>query len=667
MILKPTSTAGLYLLLSTLSLTLTAQEQGPPRPGAPDAAIQPEAKKPLESWAAESQPVAVSRTPGQVQIFDLDDIQRSGARTLGEFLIREMPAQVQNQGGPGLPSRTFLGGSRPQDTVLLMDGVPLMDPGRLGQDLNEVPLLGVTRIEVITGSPGSGSSGQGGTIALFTGKPERRGASGELSGLGGNNGQGQSTAAPGWAWDGGFLRGGNLSAEEKQTTPTDRPYRQVTNFFGLGQKWGSAMWSLGWRGTFFGVPQPYQDVTDYSRIYNPGRESRQRGDAGFLRVDWGLAPGVSLETTLGLSRFRHEQPDENEAVPTLFEGRQTRFQTALHVGTGPRSGLSLRVDGQDTRQDGDEDPLITGRAKGRQTGLGLEWHFEPLPGTRFLGQARGTKDKQTLLGGAGGDAEVLNASGHTLRLGFNQEIGGGLRLYGAGGGGRTAPALIQQLRNSQVTGAAPLRMERTTFLQLGLGWGLGNWYGRLESQQQTGKDLIGTDGLAYVNQDHVRVRGTEFAFGWRTAKKLGLEAFARAQEARDLNAPEGQQFSTAAVQRRPFTAHGLKGLMGGSVAQVEVHYTLQGHQYASVGDCDCANPVPTIRATQVVYRDVGMSTTVKVGRHWTLIWRGEHLIQPKVDPAEWAAKLKDGQNDAFVVYGYPAARPTYSFEARFSY
>jgi len=663
MSLKPSVTAGFSFLLSTLSLTLIGQEQGA-LASATQAAT--EAAKPPESWAAESRPVAVGRTPGQVLLFDEEDIRRYGSRTLGEFLLREMPGQVQNQGGPGLASHIYLGGSRPQDTLILIDGVPLMDPGRLGQDLNEIPLLGITRIEVITGSPSSGPSGQGGTIALFTGKPVKAGASGDLSGLGGNNGQGQSTAAPGWAWDGGFLRGGNLSAEEKQTTQTDRPYRQVTNFFGLGQKWGAAQWSVAWRSTLFGVPQPYQDVTDFSRIYNPGRESRQRGDSGQVRVDWSLGPGLSLETVLGLSRFRHDQADDGSAILSHFEGRQTRFESALHLGTGPRSGLSLRLEGQTSRQDGDEDPTILGGAKGNQVGLGLEWSFEPVPGFRLLGQARGTKDQQSLVQG-GTDSKVLDASGHTFRLGFNQELGGGFRLYAAGGTGRTAPAIIQQLRNSQLPGVAPLRMEQVALMQLGLGWGQGNWYGRLQSQQQTGKDLIGTDGLAYVNQDHVRVRGTDAAFGWRTAKKLGLEAFVRAQEARDLNAPEGQAYSTPASQRRPFSSHGLKGMAGGSQVQVEVHYTMQGHQYASLGDCDCAQPIPTIRATQVVYRDVGMSTTVKAGRHWTLVWRGEHLVQPKVDPAEWVSKLKDGQNDAFQVYGYPAARPTYSFEARFAY
>ena len=270
MTLERPAIAGRIVLLSALTLALAAQAPVPPLQGAPGEPLKDEHK---ESWAAESRPVPVTRTPGQVAIFDEEDIQRSGARTLGEFLLRELPAQVQNQGGPGLPSRIYLGGSRPQDTLVMIDGMPLMDPGRLGQDLNEVPLLGVTRIEVITGSPGSGPSGQGGTIALFTGKPVKPGASGDLSGLGGNNGQGQSTATPGFAWAGGYLRGGNLSAEEKQATPTDRPYRQVTNFLGLGQTWGRPC------GRSRGAVPPSVSRSPFRRSRTPSASTTPRGRA----------------------------------------------------------------------------------------------------------------------------------------------------------------------------------------------------------------------------------------------------------------------------------------------------------------------------------------------------------------------------------------------------
>lgn len=652
---SPSLRMGSALLSGTLAGILAAQEPPP---------------KPPESWAAESRPVVVSRTPGQVEVFDEEDILRSGARTLGEFLLHELPSQVQSEGGPGLPSRVYLGGSRPQDTVVMVDGLPLMDPGRVGQDLNEVPLLGITRIEVITGSPGAGVAGQGGTIALFTGRPVRAGASGDVAGLGGDNGQGEGTATPGYAWDGGYLRAGNLSAEAHQATATDRPYRQVSNFLAASQAWGSAVWRLGWRGTAFGVPQPYQDNSLALRTYDPARESRQHSDTGQLRVDWDLAPGWRLETSLGLSRFRHEQPASGTDVATRFEGRDTRFQSVLQVATGKRSSLGLRLDAQDMRQDGGVDPVLLGSIRGTQVGLGLEWTFEPVPGLRLLGQARATRDRQALTLG-GPDSDVLSASGYNLRLGFNQELPGGLRIYGAGGRGRTAPTLLDQLRNGQTAGAPALGMERTTSLQLGLGWGRGNWYGRIESRQVAGRDLVGASGSGLANQDRVRVRGTDAAFGWRAAKRLGVEGFAGIQEARDLNAPGGQQFSTAAVQRRPFSSHGLRAFAGWGPVRTEIHYTLQGHQYSSFGSGGGAAATnglpPLIRATHVVYRTVGMSAILQAGPHWLLLLRGENLLQPRTTPDQWLTLQREGQDDAYVVDGYPAAPPSWSLEARYRF
>ena len=652
--------AGRSILLSALALALAAQETAPP----------PAEKPPLESWAAESKPVPVKQTPGQVRVFDEDDILRSGARTLGAFLIQELPAQIQNEGGSGLPSRAYLGGSRPQDTVVLVDGVPLMDPGRLGQDLNEVPLLGITRIEVITGSAGAGPGGSGGTIALFTGKPLKPGASGGLEGVGGNQGQGQSSATPACTWDGGYLHGGTLAAEEKQPLPTDRPYRQVSNFLGLGQRWGAAVWTLAWRGTYFGTPLPYQNVSDAGLVYNPARESRQRSDSGLVRVAWDLGSGRDLETTLSLARFRHEQPTAGTDVATPFSGRETRLQSVLNLGGGPRSALALRLEGLDASQDGDVDPAVQGRARGSQVAFGLEWRFEPRPGLRLVGQARATRDRQSLALPLG-TADVLTGWGHTVRLGLNQELGFGLRLYATTGFGRTAPALLQQLRNAQVPGTAPLDMERTATFQAGFGWGRGNWYGKVEAQQQDSRDLVSPSGAVYVNQARVRARGTEAAFGWRQGKRLGLEAFVRAQEARDLDAPDGQQYATATVERRPFSSHGLKGFVGWSRVRAEVHYTLQGHQYSSFGESGKAaatNGLPLIiRPTQVVYRNVGMSTSLQAGRHWTFVLRGENLLQPTTDASQWLARQRETQSDAFIVDGYPAAPPSYSLEARFRY
>jgi outer membrane receptor protein involved in Fe transport len=672
------------LLTGLLASTLTAQEPPQP-PGAPPSAMppaQPPRAEGPESWAAESRPVAATRTPSQVRIFTEEDIQRSGARTLGEFLVREIPGQVQNEGGAGLPSRAYLGGGRPQDAVVLLDGIPLTDPARLGTDLNEIPILGITRIEIIAGAPGSGLGGAGGTIALFTGRPVEPGLSMDLSGLGGGNGKGSGTVAPGYAWGGGFIRGGNLSAEEKQSLETARPYRQVTNFLSLGQKFGEATWTLGLRTTNFGVPVPFQEITDTTRVYSPGRESRQRSTSGLLKVDLPLGPRSSFETTFSLTRYRHESPDEGQVELQRFEGREARLQFGINLQATPRNGFSFRIDGAQSRQQGTEDPAVDGLAKGRTYGAGLEWRFDAGRGFRIIGQARYAWHRQSIVEG-GEDREVLKTSGSVFRLALNQELGYGFRAYAGLGSADLPPHLIQQLRNAEVPGSPALKSERMTFSQVGLAWGAGKAYVKIEAQQTQLSGAIGVEALAptpvvpgglnvppdsrYANQDRIRTRGVETGLGWTPFRGFGLEGFVRAQEARDLNAPAGQEFATDPVQRRPFSTHGIKTRLGGGDVRVDLHYTHVGHQFASIGDCNCATPVPNIRPVNVVFRDVGMTTTVKAGKRWTLIWRGEHLLQPKVDLNAWIAGAKDNQNDAFMVYGYPAARPTYSFEARYRY
>ena len=47
--------------------------------------------------------------------------------------------------------------------------------------------------------------------------------------------------------------------------------------------------------------------------------------------------------------------------------------------------------------------------------------------------------------------------------------------------------------------------------------------------------------------------------------------------------------------------------------------------------------------------------------------RGEHLLQPRTTAAQWVAASREGQNDAYIIDGYPAAPPSGSLEARFRF
>ncbi|MGH7536192.1 MAG: TonB-dependent receptor, partial [Gemmatimonadales bacterium] len=218
---------------------LAAQDVAPPgRPASPAAVEVP------ASLAAESRSVPLSRTPARVRVFDAEDLERSGARTLGEFLSHELPADARSRGGPGLSSQSLQGAARPQDTVSLLDGVRLSDPTRGAPDLNASPLLGITRVEVLSGpmEARTGGGATGGVVALYTGAPRKDGSAGTLAGAGGNRGGALGEALPGFSWSEGWFKAGIVSAREDQATETARPYRLDVAYVGLSQKAGRATW-----------------------------------------------------------------------------------------------------------------------------------------------------------------------------------------------------------------------------------------------------------------------------------------------------------------------------------------------------------------------------------------------------------------------------------------
>jgi len=57
----------------------------------------------------------------------------------------------------------------------------------------------------------------------------------------------------------------------------------------------------------------------------------------------------------------------------------------------------------------------------------------------------------------------------------------------------------------------------------------------------------------------------------------------------------------------------------------------------------------------------------KAGKAWTFVLCGEHLLQPASDTAAWVTRAWEGQNDASIIDGYPAAGPNCSVEAQFRF
>lgn len=108
-------------------------------------------------------------------------IVRSGAKSVGDVL-RTLPGlQLQDLNGTGTQEVVSLrgfGDNAAQNSLILIDGVPLANPDMGTPELNAIPLEAIERIEVIQGSQGVlyGNQAVGGVVNIITRTPEQTSA-----------------------------------------------------------------------------------------------------------------------------------------------------------------------------------------------------------------------------------------------------------------------------------------------------------------------------------------------------------------------------------------------------------------------------------------------------------------------------------------------------------
>ena len=616
------------------------------------------------TFAVEDHPVRIDQVAGHIQVFILEDMERSGARTLGEFLAQELPAQFQQAGGPGLPIRAYQGGARPQDTLVLLDGLRMSDPNQAAPDLNTIPLTGIVRVELLTGTDSSrqGPGAQGGVVAIFTAGASDRSASGELAGQGGNSGQSQGRALPTFGWGSGWIHAGSQARKEDQATETQNGYRSASNFMAFGQRMGPATLSLSYHNFYQGVPDPYETVTLTNRVYDPTREASYRSQTGSMGLRFDLAPGAALIFTVGGQSIDRQDPQFGSTNQVRTTGRTNQADVALSFGV-PSFGVVVHAGGFEAKGENPIPYIGTDEGKTRHTGVGLEARFEPVPSFRMTAEAGFQGDERRINPFGMASSERTDHT-TTFRATANLSLPLGFRIYAGGGQGYTAPSLPQLFLNTRA-GGPDLDVEKSGFGFFGFGFGKGHLSGRFEASRATYKNAIGFNGLVYVNQDHVRVQGTEAALSW-SAGGFGVEGFVRAQEAKDLNAPT-DPYGTAAASGRPFQSHGLKLFGGWSRVRLDLRYRTVGGNYQVTGPALRANGfLPPLYAV-VVYHELSTTATVTLGKHWTVIARSENLLQPKTTVNEWLTQQTDTQTDAYRTYGIPSLGPRASLEVIFRY
>lgn len=684
--------AMFFLLVAGALMAGDSQAQAPTPPLKPETPKEaPKEMAITTSLSAEGSPVEIAKTPGRVRIFNSQDITQSGARTLGEFLAGAIPGQAQSSGQPGLAITPYQGGARPQDSLVLLDGMPLTDSSSRGMDLNQIPIIGIDRIELIEGGASSkyGTHAMGGIIALYSSGTTGAGGHGEIAAGGGGNGDKRGGVFPAYSWKSGWVRFGSIYNEDKPVTEAAKPYRIGTLFAGFGQELSErTTLTLTYRNFYQSVPMPFERATPLERIFDPTRLAEYRGNQALVGLRFALSPTFSWNISAGLVNLRREEPNDDTLLQDRF--KSSRGQLALGFDWMPTSrvGLSLNLDAQEERAT--IPALITGEEQGRTRSLGaaVEVRYDLTPSLRLLADVRQEIAEQRYTAQDGREATSGSMHPSSFKVGANQSLGYGFRLYAAAGTGFNTPLLAQMMINARENQPA-LKNEKSNFYQVGLGFEMGRFSTRLEASRTRYEELISpmTSDLAtgpvrasllanaipvptgFLNGGRYRVQGVEATMSYKTGWRipLGFDGFILNQEARDLNAAPGNEFGTPLVQNRPFTTHGFKINLTTMKFKVETRWNRVGRRYESVHIYTCSDLEPLVTPTYVSYDDLTVTTIYTYSKLMSVIIRGEHLAQKNISITDWQGKKTDLQDNAALTYGIPAPKPSVTVEVRFKY
>jgi vitamin B12 transporter len=133
-------------------------------------------------------PLSQRETTKPVIIIDRDEIERNSGRDLSQILNQQSGIRVNDSyGAPSNGRILYMQGAAAQNTLILVDGLPINDPSGVGGlfDLRLLPTNNIEQIEIIKGSQSTlyGTDAIAGVVNLITrsGGDETVGGSGRLS------------------------------------------------------------------------------------------------------------------------------------------------------------------------------------------------------------------------------------------------------------------------------------------------------------------------------------------------------------------------------------------------------------------------------------------------------------------------------------------------------
>ena len=131
--------------------------------------------------SANRTPIEASKTGSSVTVVTGEELARSGARLIGDYIAR-LPGVSMTQNGPrGSTTNVRIRGLRGQYLKVIVDGIEISDPTQPQTiaDFANIPVGDVARLEVLRGPQSSlyGGDAGAGVISITTRRAERQGVS----------------------------------------------------------------------------------------------------------------------------------------------------------------------------------------------------------------------------------------------------------------------------------------------------------------------------------------------------------------------------------------------------------------------------------------------------------------------------------------------------------
>lgn len=441
-------------------------------------------------------------TPRSISIITREQIEATPAATLAELLDQVAGVDVQRRGAAGVQADIGIRGTAFEQTLILLDGIPLRDPQTGHHSLNlPVPLAMIERIEIVKGPGGLDWAGlaTGGVVHIITRKPTVAGGGAKAS-----IGRHDYRAGEAWWLHGNGDRGHKAALESSRSDGhlDERPtgFDMIRAYYGGHRRLGDM--DLNWGGgyerrdfgawMFYTADFPYQSEKTRTRLLWAGLERHRNGWQFQSRLWWRGHDDWFL-TRVGERDFINVHRTSNTGLSLSMRHQGTRVETAW----GARVGL----ESIDSNALGERDREEYSLWVGQRWYLSPDWTLEG--GLAVLDLART-------------DPKWLPS------LAVNWQAGAHWQLYAAAGrNSRPASWTEQQLVTRGNLGNPGLGHE--TIRQLELGWRWQHAAHRLQAAlyERRSDALIdwgrvpGSVQWQAQRFEDYRSRGAEFEWRWQ--------------------------------------------------------------------------------------------------------------------------------------------------------